>query len=117
MLKKRGQIESSLEKDQLYHIEAETTKYGLESPKLARQGIANDFYLLDTEECRSSFPEHNEEVQRLEWVLVSAAAISLYGHVLNDLLNQTIPLGEDVFYWDSVMSSPSNMLFYSLQSM
>lgn len=52
----------------------------------------------------------------LEWVLVSKAAIQTYGIVLNSLLEQTLPLTQDMFYWDAVVSSPAYTALYTLQT-
>ncbi|KAK9474301.1 ATP synthase regulation protein NCA2-domain-containing protein [Dipodascopsis tothii] len=53
---------------------------------------------------------------QVEWLVVAAAAIHVYGHVVEDLLQQTLPLAEDVYYWESVASTPANVLLYSVQT-
>ncbi|PWW72983.1 NCA2-domain-containing protein [Tuber magnatum] len=52
----------------------------------------------------------------LEWLLLSKATIQTYGIVLNSLLEQTLPLSQDLFYWDEVAGSYSYTALYSLQT-
>ncbi|KAG0638786.1 ATP synthase regulation protein NCA2-domain-containing protein [Tuber brumale] len=52
----------------------------------------------------------------LEWLLLSKATIQTYGIVLNSLLEQTLPLSQDLFYWDEVVGSYSYTALYSLQT-
>jgi len=49
-------------------------------------------------------------------LLLSKATIQTYGIVLNSLLEQTLPLSQDLFYWDEVASSYSYTALYSLQT-
>lgn len=41
----------------------------------------------------------------LEWLLLSKATAQAYGAVLNTILEQTIPLEDDIWYWDDVLST------------
>jgi nuclear-control-of-ATPase protein 2 len=52
----------------------------------------------------------------LEWLLVSKAAVQTYGLLLNDLLNQMLPLSDDIWYWDDVLGSHWNSALYTVQS-
>lgn len=52
----------------------------------------------------------------LEWLLVSKAAAQAYGLILNTLLEQTIPLSSDIWYWDEVLGSYVNTGLYSVQT-
>jgi nuclear-control-of-ATPase protein 2 len=54
--------------------------------------------------------------QELEWLLLNKATLQTYGIVLNSLIDQTIPLSRDLFYWDEVMSSYRKTAFYWLQT-
>ncbi|KAI5845632.1 ATP synthase regulation protein NCA2-domain-containing protein [Morchella snyderi] len=60
--------------------------------------------------------EHSAHDLELEWILLSKATIQTYGIVLNSLLAQTLPLTQDMFYWDSVVSSPLATALYTLQT-
>lgn len=52
----------------------------------------------------------------LEWLLVSKATNQTYGLVLSLLLDQTIPLNEDIDYWNEVLGSYRYMSLYSIQT-
>jgi nuclear-control-of-ATPase protein 2 len=60
-------------------------------------------------------PQSSQE-QELEWVLISKATVQTYGLILNALLEQTIPLSSDIWYWDEVLGSYTNTALYSLQT-
>ena len=52
----------------------------------------------------------------LEWLAASKASVQAYGLILNSLLEQTIPLSDDVWYWDDVLGSYANTALYTLQT-
>ena len=52
----------------------------------------------------------------MEWLLVSKATAQVYGLILNTLLEQTIPLSSDIWYWDGVLGSYVNTGLYSVQT-
>ena len=54
--------------------------------------------------------------QELEWLLVSKATAQTYGLILNTLLDQTIPLNRDMWYWDEVLGSYINTGLYYVQT-
>ena len=54
--------------------------------------------------------------QELEWLLVSKATTQTYGLILNTLLEQTIPLSNDIWYWDEVLGSYSYTGLYTIQT-
>ncbi|MCJ1350893.1 MAG: Nuclear control of ATPase protein 2 [Icmadophila ericetorum] len=54
--------------------------------------------------------------QDLEWLLVSKATTQTYGLILNTLLEQTIPLSNDIWYWDDVLSSYTYSALYTVQT-
>ena len=51
----------------------------------------------------------------LEWLLVSKATVQTYGLLLDIFLEQTIPLSNDIWYWDKVLGSYVNTGLYVLQ--
>lgn len=55
--------------------------------------------------------------QELEWQLVSKATAQIHGLVLITLLEQTIPLSHEIWYWDDVLRSFSLLGLYSLQTL
>ncbi|KAF2473272.1 NCA2-domain-containing protein [Lindgomyces ingoldianus] len=52
----------------------------------------------------------------LEWLLLSKAATQAYGEVLNIILEQTIPLEDDIWYWDDILSTYRYAGLYSMQT-
>ena len=56
------------------------------------------------------------QLQELKWLLVSKATTQVYGIILNALLEQTIPLGNEIGYWDQVLSSYRCIGLYTVQT-
>ncbi|KAI9681501.1 MAG: Nuclear control of ATPase protein 2 [Caeruleum heppii] len=54
--------------------------------------------------------------QKLQWLVLGKAAAQTYGLVLGGLLEQTIPLSDDIWYWDDVLGSYTYTALYSLQT-
>ena len=54
--------------------------------------------------------------QELEWLLVSKATAQTYGLVLTVLLEQTIPISQDIWYWEEVRASYAMTGLYSVQT-
>lgn len=52
----------------------------------------------------------------LEWLLIGKATTQAYGQVLNTILEQTIPLEDDIWYWDDVLSTYRFAGLYSIQT-
>lgn len=52
----------------------------------------------------------------IEWLLVSKATIHVYGAILDTLLNQIIPLSDDIWYWDDVLGSYAYSSLYTVQT-
>ncbi|KAF2204978.1 NCA2-domain-containing protein [Delitschia confertaspora ATCC 74209] len=52
----------------------------------------------------------------LECLLLSKATVQAYGAVLDTVLQQTIPLSEDIWYWEDILSSYRYAGLYSIQT-
>jgi nuclear-control-of-ATPase protein 2 len=52
----------------------------------------------------------------LEWLLISKATVQTYGLLLNTLLEQTIPLNDDIWYWDEVLGSYTYTGLFTIQT-
>jgi nuclear-control-of-ATPase protein 2 len=52
----------------------------------------------------------------IEWLLVGKATIQTYGLILNTLLDRIIPLSDDIWYWDDVLSSYTYSSLYTVQT-
>lgn len=63
-----------------------------------------------TDDHESSY-EHE-----LEWLLLSKATNQAYGAVLETILQQTIPLEDDIWYWDDILSTYRFAGLYSIQT-
>jgi len=76
--------------------------------------------LLDQAALAEAVAEQNEEVNpyetELEWLLVSKATVQTYGLLLNTLLEQTIPVTDDIWYWDEVLGSYTYSSLYTVQT-
>jgi nuclear-control-of-ATPase protein 2 len=67
----------------------------LEQAALSEEVVAEQ----DDEEMMNTYETE------LEWLLVSKATVQTYGLLLNTLLEQTIPVTDDIWYWDEVLGS------------
>ena len=52
----------------------------------------------------------------LEWLFLARCAIDVYGCLLEQLFEQTLPLAQDIFYWDNVLSNPPWRFLFLIQS-
>lgn len=52
----------------------------------------------------------------LEWILVGKATVQAYGLLLSTLLEQTLPLSDDIWYWDEVLGSYTYSGLYTIQT-
>ncbi|KAI4102463.1 MAG: hypothetical protein LQ339_004617 [Xanthoria mediterranea] len=52
----------------------------------------------------------------LEWLVVSKAIAQTHGLIIHFLLEQTLPLGWNIWYWDEVLSSSYYLGLYSVQT-
>ena len=60
--------------------------------------------------------EYSAQEQELEWLLVSKAATQTYGLILNVLLEQTLPLSNDIGYWNEILGSYRYTGLYTIQT-
>lgn len=52
----------------------------------------------------------------LEWLLLSKATTQAYGSVLSTIVEQTIPLEDEIWYWNDILSSYRYAGLYSVQT-
>lgn len=71
----------------------------------------------DTEEdgVAVTRPPQDEYEQELQWLLVSKATVQVYGLVLERLLDETVALADDVWYWDDILNKQYYTALYSVQ--
>ncbi|EON64677.1 hypothetical protein W97_03910 [Coniosporium apollinis CBS 100218] len=75
--------------------------------------VYNVSYDVHTETAKQPEPSYEHE---LEWLLLSKATTQLYGLVLHTMIEQTIPLDDDIWYWDDIRSSYRYAGLYSIQT-
>lgn len=90
-------------------------------PLLTADRIKQLLYQSDIAHTSAHASENDLEIKssyeiEVEWLLVSKAAVQLQGIILNTLLEQIIPLNDDIWYWDDVLSSYSYSSLYSIQT-
>jgi len=78
----------------------------LEQAALSEEVVAEQ----DEQEMMSTYEAE------LEWLLVSKATVQTYGLLLNTLLEQTIPVTDDIWYWDEVLGSYTYSSLYTVQT-
>ncbi|KAL2267586.1 hypothetical protein VTJ83DRAFT_4863 [Remersonia thermophila] len=81
---------------------------------LERSGLARDEdQLPPTLEALDAKNPYETDV---EWMLVAKATVQTYGLLMNTLLDRAIPLSDDIWYWDEVLSSYPYSLLYTVQT-
>lgn len=58
----------------------------------------------------------NAVAQDLEWVLIGKVAAQTYGLILDALIQQTLPLNDEIWYWTDVVGSYRYTAIYSIQT-
>ena len=51
----------------------------------------------------------------LEWLLVSKATTQTYGYVLKKILDHTVAIADDLWYWDEILGSRRYSALYGIQ--
>ncbi|KAK3651264.1 Nuclear control of ATPase protein 2 [Elasticomyces elasticus] len=60
-------------------------------------------------------PSKEPYESELEWLLVSKATTQTYGYVLSKILNHTVAIADDLWYWDEILGSRRYSALYGLQ--
>lgn len=71
---------------------------------------------LSHQELEELEGERSSYETELEWLLISKATVQTYGLLLTTLLEQTIPLSDDIWYWDEVLGSYTYTGLYTIQT-
>lgn len=79
--------------------------------------LLQDADIPDTESIVDLDPRQSQAAYEteLEWLFLGKATIIVYGVTFNTLLQQTLPLSEDIYYWDEILSSNRYTALYSVQ--
>lgn len=62
------------------------------------------------------FQARSPQEAEIDWLLISKATLQVYGLMFNTLLDQIIPLSNDIWYWDEVLSSYTYSSLYTVQT-
>ncbi|KAL2128325.1 hypothetical protein VTI74DRAFT_9353 [Chaetomium olivicolor] len=77
---------------------------------LRQSGLTGETPSLQALEAKSQYETD------VEWLLVGKATVQTYGLLMSNLLDQIIPLSDDIWYWDEVMGSYPYSLVYTVQT-
>ena len=88
----------------------------LEQAELSTSCTTCARYFEQEEEAEAVEPTDSTYEHELEWLLLSKATTQAYGQVLNTILEQTIPLSDDIWYWDDILGLYRFAGLYSLQT-
>ena len=75
--------------------------------------------LIEVNHAKLQEQEHvtqSEYAKELEWLFLARCTVDVYGCLLEQLFQQTLPLAQDIWYWDDVLSQPTWRLLYLIQS-
>ena len=73
--------------------------------------------LLELSSGASDIDEVSQKYEtELEWLLVGKITVQVYGLILSSLVDQTIPLSNDIWYWDEILGSRRNTGLYFVQT-
>ncbi|KAK4146853.1 ATP synthase regulation protein NCA2-domain-containing protein [Dichotomopilus funicola] len=86
----------------------------LSAPRLQRllkqSGLTGEVPSIELLEAKSQYETD------VEWVLVGKATVQTYGLLMNTLLDQIIPLSDDIWYWDEIVTSYPYSFVYTVQT-
>lgn len=77
---------------------------------LLQSGLTAEPPSLEVAEAKSQY-----ELD-VEWLLVGKATVQVYGLLMGTLLDQIIPLSDDIWYWDEVLGSYPYSFLYTVQT-
>jgi nuclear control of ATPase protein 2 len=75
--------------------------------------------IIEVNQAKLKEPEHitrSDYAKDLEWLFLARCAVDVYGCLLEQLFKQTLPLAQDIFYWDDILSQPGWRLLFLIQS-
>ncbi|KAL8371934.1 hypothetical protein RB595_001644 [Gaeumannomyces hyphopodioides] len=72
--------------------------------------------LVHTDAGLDEFQAKSPQETEIDWLLISKATLQVYGLMFNTLLDQIIPLSNDIWYWDEVLSSYTYSSLYTIQT-
>ncbi|KAL2159922.1 hypothetical protein VTH06DRAFT_2055 [Thermothelomyces fergusii] len=76
---------------------------------LRQSGLADE---LSAEQVQ----EKSHYETNVEWLLVGKATVQTYGLLMSTLLDQIVPMSDDIWYWDEVLTSYPHSFAYTVQT-
>ncbi|KAI9760125.1 MAG: C-4 sterol methyl oxidase [Chaenotheca gracillima] len=73
----------------------------------------------DSDVVASTAAKGDDEVwyeREIRWIILAKVSAQVYGLILQNLLDRTIPLTDDIWYWEQVISSNRYTGLYSIQT-
>lgn len=97
-------------------VGADTIRYVLEQAAISTTCSTCAHNFGQRGDIRQHDLDSSSYEHELEWLLLGKATVQTYGAVLNTILGQTIPLSEDIWYWDDIISTYRHAGLYSVQT-
>ena len=92
------------------------TQFQGQKPEQKRQSQEGKHVRSDEQSYKTTVNERMSVYEHeLEWLMLSKVTAQTYGQVLSTILELTIPLSEDMWYWDDVFGSYTYSIFYLIQ--
>lgn len=93
---------------------------------ILRDAFADQPYARDAQHAahdhdRDSQDSHDESVNaayehELEWILLAKATLQVYASALDAMIQRTLPLNDEIWYWKNVLASYRYTGLYSIQT-
>ncbi|KAK4235532.1 ATP synthase regulation protein NCA2-domain-containing protein [Achaetomium macrosporum] len=77
---------------------------------LRQSGLTGELPPVELLEAKSQYETD------VEWLLVGKATVQTYGLLMSTLLDQIIPLSDDIWHWDEVLTSYPHSFIYTVQT-
>ncbi|KAK1778622.1 ATP synthase regulation protein NCA2-domain-containing protein [Copromyces sp. CBS 386.78] len=87
------------------------------APSRIKQLLEDSGLAAETElaEQQGEVGVESQYEQDIEWLLVAKATVQTYGILMNTFFDQIMPLSDDIWYWDDVLSSYPKSCLYATQ--
>ena len=75
--------------------------------------------IVEINQAKLKEQEHitqSDYAKDLEWLFLARCTVDVYGCLLEQLFQQTLPLAQDIFYWDDILAHPGWRLLFLIQS-
>lgn len=59
---------------------------------------------------------NDDTTSSLNWLFIAKCTVAVYGYLLRNILNSTLPLSESIQYWNGIYGSKRYEAYYALQS-